>query len=95
MVRVRHLLKTREHELHTLAAALVEYETLNLDEVKKVLRGEKLERPGASGSALRSKAEKQEAVDKARDDKPVPAGTGLPDPVPRPIPVSQDAPREV
>jgi ATP-dependent metalloprotease len=95
MTRVRHLLKTNEHELHTLAAALVEYETLNLDEVKKVLKGEKLDRPGASGSALRSKSEKQEAVDKARGDKPVVAGEGLPDPVPQPIPVSQDAPREV
>ncbi|BEJ13476.1 hypothetical protein CspHIS471_0306500 [Cutaneotrichosporon sp. HIS471] len=92
MTRVRHLLKTRENELHTLAAALVEYETLNLDEVKQVLRGEKLSRPGESGSALRTKAEQQEALDKALDGKPVSTGNGL---VPQPIPVSQDATREV
>ena len=31
-----------------LANALVEYETLSLDEVRKVLKGEKLDRPSAS-----------------------------------------------
>lgn len=96
MGRVRHLLKTHEDELHTLANALVEYETLDLDEVKRVLRGEKLNRVGTSGRALRSEQEKKDEADKARD-KPVPAGSGpiVPNPVPQPIPVSRDAPREV
>ncbi|GMK56466.1 hypothetical protein CspeluHIS016_0303060 [Cutaneotrichosporon spelunceum] len=88
MARVRHLLKTRENELHTLAAALVEYETLDLDEVKQVLRGEKLDRLGASGIALRTKAEEQEARDKAQDDKAVSAD-------PQSTVVSQGTPREV
>lgn len=43
-----------------LANALVEYETLSLDEVRQVLRGEKLDRPSASeGLKLVGKHEKQ------------------------------------
>lgn len=58
MVRVRSLLSTHRGELDTLAKALVEYETLDADEVKKVLAGQKLDRPGASeGDALRSETE--------------------------------------
>lgn len=40
--RVAKLLKSKEDELHRLAHALIEYETLDLEEVKKVLRGEKI-----------------------------------------------------
>ncbi|KAL1412420.1 i-AAA protease yme1 [Vanrija albida] len=58
MGRVRSLLSTHRGELDTLAKALVEYETLDADEVKKVLSGQKLDRPGASeGAALRSETE--------------------------------------
>ncbi|TXT05976.1 hypothetical protein VHUM_03737 [Vanrija humicola] len=58
MGRVRSLLSTHRGELDTLAKALVEYETLDADEVKKVLSGQKLDRPGASeGAALRSEKE--------------------------------------
>jgi hypothetical protein len=42
--RARKLLKTHVDELHLLANALVEHETLSLEEVEKVLRGEKLPR---------------------------------------------------
>jgi len=38
--RVHKLLKSKEHELHLLARALVEHETLNADEVRKVIKGE-------------------------------------------------------
>jgi len=38
--RVHALLKSKEHELHLLARALVEHETLNADEVRKVIKGE-------------------------------------------------------
>ncbi|KZT68122.1 ATP-dependent metallopeptidase Hfl [Daedalea quercina L-15889] len=38
--RVATLLKEKEDELHRLAAALVEHETLDADEVKKVIKGE-------------------------------------------------------
>jgi ATP-dependent metalloprotease len=42
-----------------LAAALVEYETLNLDEVRTVLKGEKLDRSIILGEKLVSEAEKR------------------------------------
>lgn len=38
--RATDLLKEKEVELHLLARALVEYETLDLEEVKKVIKGE-------------------------------------------------------
>ncbi|RDX56804.1 ATP-dependent metallopeptidase Hfl [Lentinus brumalis] len=38
--RVTTLLKSKSEELHRLAAALVEHETLDLEEVQKVIRGE-------------------------------------------------------
>ena len=40
--RARKLLVSRRKELDLLAKALVEYETLDKDEVAKILRGEKL-----------------------------------------------------
>ncbi|KAI5124509.1 hypothetical protein M0805_003033 [Coniferiporia weirii] len=40
--RAKELLKSKEDELHRLADALVEYETLDLAEVKKVIKGEKI-----------------------------------------------------
>ncbi|WVQ95338.1 hypothetical protein IAU59_002434 [Kwoniella sp. CBS 9459] len=60
MARAENLLKTREDELHKLANALVEYETLSLDEVKQVLAGNKLDRPIESvGESLKGEAEKE------------------------------------
>ncbi|KAL5490402.1 YME1 [Sanghuangporus weigelae] len=38
--RARKLLKEKEEELHRLAHALVEHETLDLSEVKKIIKGE-------------------------------------------------------
>ncbi|KAF8517530.1 ATP-dependent peptidase [Hysterangium stoloniferum] len=40
--RAKRLLSEKEEELHRLAAALVEHETLDSEEVKKVIRGEKI-----------------------------------------------------
>ncbi|OCF56206.1 ATP-dependent metalloprotease [Kwoniella mangroviensis CBS 10435] len=57
MDRAKYLLKTREQELHTLANALVEYETLSLDEVRQVLSGQKLNRPTTEGESLKSEEE--------------------------------------
>ena len=44
MSRATALLKDKRKELDTLAKALMEYETLDLEEVKKVLKGEKLDK---------------------------------------------------
>ncbi|WWC92443.1 uncharacterized protein L201_007401 [Kwoniella dendrophila CBS 6074] len=57
MDRARHLLKTREDELHKLATALVEYETLSQDEVREILKGNKLNRPTTEGESLKSEEE--------------------------------------
>jgi ATP-dependent metalloprotease len=62
MGRVSSLLKKHEGELHKLAEALVEYETLNLDEVREVLAGRKLNRMGNKGEALKSQTELQAAA---------------------------------
>ncbi|KAK8850662.1 hypothetical protein IAR55_004582 [Kwoniella newhampshirensis] len=59
MSRTANLLKTHEKELHTLAEALVEYETLSLDEVKQVLQGQKLSRPTTEGESLVGEAERE------------------------------------
>jgi len=42
--RVTALLKAKEDELHRLAQALVEHETLDCDEVRKVIKGEPIRR---------------------------------------------------
>lgn len=40
--RAEALLHNKKHELHLLAKALVEYESLDQDEIKKVINGEEL-----------------------------------------------------
>lgn len=42
--RAKDLLQTRSVELNRLAEALVEYESLTLPEVQKVIKGERLNR---------------------------------------------------
>jgi len=73
LVRAENVLKTHKDELHTvsdhdpsrisraddqIANALVEYETLSLDEVRTVLSGKPLDRPKNEGEVLQSEAEK-------------------------------------
>jgi ATP-dependent metalloprotease len=72
LVRAENVLKTHEDELHIvsiqiydmiradrqIAKALVEYETLSLEEVRTVLSGKPLDRPKNEGEVLRSAAEK-------------------------------------
>jgi ATP-dependent Zn protease len=58
LVRAENVLKTHEDELHTIAQALVDYETLSLDEVRTILSGKPLSRPKNDGEVLRSEAEK-------------------------------------
>lgn len=42
--RTRQLLHAKQTELHRLAAGLIEYETLDKDEMERVVRGEKLDK---------------------------------------------------
>ncbi len=46
--RAKHLLTEHQDELHTLAKALLEYETLSGDEIKTILEGSPIDRGGAS-----------------------------------------------
>jgi cell division protease FtsH len=50
--RAKHLLDEHRDQLETLAQALLEYETLSGDEIKKVLAGEPIERGGAKGPSI-------------------------------------------
>ena len=50
--RAKHLLDEHRSELEALAQALLEYETLSGDEIKKVLAGEPIDRGGAKGPAI-------------------------------------------
>ncbi|KAK1923181.1 ATP-dependent peptidase [Papiliotrema laurentii] len=62
MKRAVKVLKDNEDQLHKLAKALVEYETLNLDEVKLVLDGKPLDRLPNIGEALKGEQEKKGEV---------------------------------
>ncbi|KAG7532272.1 hypothetical protein FFLO_03667 [Filobasidium floriforme] len=55
--RVKGLMQDNIGDLHKLAEALVEYETLDREEVKRVLRGEKLDRLDALGPKLTSQVD--------------------------------------
>jgi len=52
--RAKTVLTEQSHELEALAQALLEYETLSGDEIKKVLAGETIDRGGAKGPAIPS-----------------------------------------
>jgi cell division protease FtsH len=50
--RAKHLLDEHRDELEKLALALLEYETLSGDEIKKVIVGESIDRGGSKGPAI-------------------------------------------
>ena len=50
--RAKHLLDEHRSELESLAQALLEYETLSGDEIKKIIAGEAIDRGGPKGPAL-------------------------------------------
>ena len=52
--RAKHLLDTHRDQLEALAQALLEYETLSGEEIKKVLDGETIGRGGIKGPSLPS-----------------------------------------
>ncbi|MDE1916410.1 MAG: ATP-dependent zinc metalloprotease FtsH [Sphingomonadales bacterium] len=53
-VRATDILKTQEDKLHTLAQALLEYETLTGDELKELVETGKLDRPDAPSGPARA-----------------------------------------
>jgi len=50
--RAKHLLDEHRSELESLAQALLEYETLSGEEIKKVIAGESIDRGGARGPTI-------------------------------------------
>jgi cell division protease FtsH len=50
--RAKTLLTENEQQLEALAKALLEYETLSGDEIKKVIAGESIDRGGSKGPAI-------------------------------------------
>jgi ATP-dependent metalloprotease len=58
MTRARKLLSDHKDDLHKLASALVEYETLTLEEVKRILAGESLSRVNTEGIKLQGEVER-------------------------------------
>jgi cell division protease FtsH len=50
--RARTVLNENADQLETLAKALLEYETLSGDEIKKVLAGETIDRGGSKGPSI-------------------------------------------
>ena len=50
--RAKFLLTENKAQLESLAQALLEYETLSGDEIKKVLAGEPVDRGGSKGPAV-------------------------------------------
>ena len=50
--RAKHLLDENRNQLETLAQALLEFETLSGDEIKKVIAGEPVDRGGSKGPLL-------------------------------------------
>ena len=50
--RAKHVLTEQREQLETLAKALLEYETLSGDEIKKTLAGEPIDRGTSKGPAI-------------------------------------------
>jgi hypothetical protein len=60
--RAENILREHRDELDTLASALLEYETLNAEEIKKVIKGEKLTNR-VSVSQMKKQQEQQQAAE--------------------------------
>lgn len=74
--RATKLLRERRSELDIIARALVEYEVLNLDEIQRVLRGEKL--PGRIAGLVKGPIKVPEVVVPSGVETGVGTGVGIP-----------------
>ncbi len=80
--RARTILTDHLEELHALAQGLLEFETLSVDEIKRIIRGEKIVRDtgGPAEDPARSPTGRRSSVPPAGRDKP--AGGLEPEPQP-------------
>jgi cell division protease FtsH len=65
--RAKHLLDEHREQLESLAQALLEYETLSGDEIKKVIAGESIDRGGSKGPSIPAAGS---SIPKAKRPKP-------------------------
>ena len=65
--RAKTVLEENREELETLAQALLEYETLSGDEIKKLLAGETIDRGGSKGPVIPAAGS---SIPKAKRPKP-------------------------
>jgi cell division protease FtsH len=65
--RAKHVLDVHRDELEKLAQALLEYETLSGDEIKKVIAGEAIDRGGSKGPTIPAAGS---SIPKAKRPKP-------------------------
>jgi cell division protease FtsH len=65
--RAKSVLTENSEQLETLAQALLEFETLSGDEIKKVLAGETIDRGGVKGPSIPSAGS---SIPKAKRPKP-------------------------
>jgi cell division protease FtsH len=80
--RARAILTQHLDELHALATGLLEFETLSADEIKRIIRGERIVRDtgGPMEDPTRSSPGRRSSVPPAGRDKP--AGGFEPEPQP-------------
>ena len=87
--RARHILDEHLDGLHTVAKALLEYETLSGEEVKALLRGEKIYRPEEPvdiNSDTQSRGQRSAVPPTARGRRNDPPAEGAGGPTPEPQP---------
>ncbi len=65
--QAENILKTNEDKLHTMADALMEYETLSSDQIDDIMAGAKPRAPGDGGPANRAKGERPSSSPGARN----------------------------
>jgi len=77
------LLESSRDKLEAMAQALLKYETLDGDEVRKIVAGERIDRPTVADLIAAEQSRRQEALPVARPVKPPPAPEE-PGPLPSP-----------
>jgi cell division protease FtsH len=82
--RARTILTDRLDDLHTIAKALLEYESLSNDEIDRVLRGEKIVRDDSGGAGPGHDRRRRASVPTSSGQNP--AGGASPGPNPEPQP---------
>jgi cell division protease FtsH len=70
----REILNGHLDELHALAKGLLEYETLSIDEIRRIIKGEPIVRDNPPTDDLRQPGRRSSVPPSGRSDKPAPGG---------------------